>query len=78
METLGPFKGKYRGIDRDYIGVMEKKMEFVYNGLYIARNKVSTYSGLGASEEAPHAEKDYNQWAMLRSELIRCFKLILL
>ena len=45
---------------------------------YIARNKVSTYSGLGACEETPHAEKEYAKWAMLRSKLIPCFKLIVL
>ena len=48
------------------------------NGLYIARNKVSTYSGLGACEETPHAKKEYAKWAMLRSKLIPCFKSILL
>ena len=32
METLGPFKGIYRG----YIGIMEKKMELLYYiGVYI-------------------------------------------
>ena len=33
-----------------------------------ARNKVLTYSGLGASEETPHAEKVHAKWAMLRSK----------